>query len=101
MRSVNQKNEYSTERNWNLWRIKLVRLGVVEKRTSHHNKAQTVSFNCNTLLEYVFDKQFFNYESGLNQQLEYRKDVEIVHDYGEMGGLMCELANPAKANLGW
>ncbi len=80
--------ESVTERNWIHRLINLVRLGMREDGpVTSENKIQIITFNYDTILEHVLDKQFSNTLAGRQNFHNYRDFVDIKHVHGQIGEL--------------
>lgn len=69
-------------RNWIHLLINIIRHGIRMGSVTKKNKVKIVTFNYDTILEYVLEKQFSNTESKYGP---YQDFVEIVHPHGQVG----------------
>lgn len=88
----------SVKRNWIHLLINIVRQGVRRNAVTERNKIQIITFNYDTILEHVLEKQFSNTELGRGHWSEY---FEIVHVHGQFGSMADDLANPAPVARSW
>ena len=100
-----QKND---ERNWIHRLINLIRLGVIEGKVTPENKVRIITFNYDTILEYVLEKQFLNTEyfeklkkKKPDQKISYEDYIEIIHVHGQCGKLEKKLEIPSKTCWEW
>lgn len=79
-------------RNWVHLLINIIRQGIRSGTVSKENKVKIITFNYDTILEYVLEKQFSNTEAGYSHYSDY---VDIMHVHGECGNLVDSLSNSA------
>lgn len=91
----------AAERNWIHRLINLIRLGVTDGKVTRDNKVQIITFNYDTILEYVLEQQFANTESGTELYPDYRDFVEITHVHGRCGYLSEPMSVPGKTCWDW
>ena len=89
------------ERNWIHRLINLIRLGVAEGKVTTENKIQIITFNYDTILEYVLEQQFTNFERGEEDFSNYRNFIEITHVHGQCGELKETINIPGKTCWEW
>jgi hypothetical protein len=95
-RKINFNNE---ERNWIHLLINIVRQGVRDEKSSKERKLRIITFNYDTVLEYVLEKQFANTEALAGKQWE--DFIEIAHPHGSLGKLLSEAPNPVEMIVEW
>lgn len=86
------------ERNWIHLLINIVRHAIDENQVSPTNKVKIISFNYDTILEHVLERQFSNRETRLAHYSEY---FEIHHVHGKFGEIAGDLNQPWKTALSW
>ena len=90
------------ERNWIHRLINLIRLGVQEGWVTEDNKVKIITFNYDTILEYVLEQQFSNTEVLNNQGVRYQDYIDIIHVHGQCGKLEKTMSgNPSKTCWEW
>jgi len=92
-------NSVGSIRNWVHLLINIIRQGIRSGAVSTENKVKIITFNYDTILEYVLEKQFSNTEAGYSHYSDY---VDIIHVHGECGALEDSLNHSAaKTCLEW
>ena len=90
------------ERNWIHRLINLIRLGVQEGWVTEDNKVKIITFNYDTILEYVLEQQFSNTEVLNNQGVRYQDYIDIIHVHGQCGKLEKTMSgNPSETCWQW
>ena len=89
------------ERNWIHRLINLVRLGIADGKVATENKVRIITFNYDTILEYVLEQQFSNTENGEADYPDYRDFIEIVHVHGKCGDLSAQINVPGEVCWEW
>lgn len=90
--------EAEGSRNWVHLLINIVRQGIRAGQVSAENRIKIVTFNYDTVLEYVLDKQFSNTERRMAHWTDY---VEVSHVHGQCGSLNELNGNPARICCEW
>lgn len=85
-------------RNWVHLFINIVRQGIRTNEVSAENKVKVITFNYDTVLEYILEKQFSNTERRMAHWSEY---VEILHVHGQCGLLSEMNGSPAAICNEW
>lgn len=85
-------------RNWIHLLINIIRHGIRNGEVTEANKVQIITFNYDTLLEYVLERQFENTESRMGHFSRY---VEINHVHGGFDLLEAGGSEPARTVLSW
>ncbi len=78
-------NSYESEqpnRNWIHLLINIIRQGIRSGSVSTENKVKIITFNYDTILEFVLEKQFSNTQAGYENWANY---IDIIHVHGQCG----------------
>jgi hypothetical protein len=86
------------ERNWIHLLINIVREGVDTGKVNPKQKVRIITFNYDTILEYVLEKQFQNRQSQLGPYQQY---IDILHAHGQFTPLSETCTDPAMTALAW
>ena len=86
-----------SNRNWIHLLINIVRQGIREHEVSAENKIKIITFNYDSILEYVLENQFSNTE---RRTAHYSNYIDIIHVHGQCGDLT-DTNLPAKTCLEW
>ena len=104
----NKTDKPEPERNWIHRLINLIRLGVIEEKVTPDNKVKIITFNYDSILEYVLEKQFLNTQyfeelkkKNPDQKISYEDYIEIIHVHGQCGKLEKKLVIPSKTCWEW
>lgn len=85
-------------RNWIHLLINIIRHGIRNGEVTEANKIQIITFNYDTLLEYVLEHQFQNTENKVGH---FSKYVDISHVHGAFDLLEAGGSTPARTVLSW
>ena len=84
-------------RNWVHLLINLVRHGIRRETVSPANKIRIVTFNYDTILEYILEGQFPNTE---RERAHWSEFIEIVHVHGQFAQLK-PISHPSEVAREW
>jgi hypothetical protein len=92
------KPDSPPDRNWIHLLINIVRHGIDNHTVSPANKVQIVTFNYDSILEHVLERQFKNRERPLNDYTQY---FEIEHVHGKFPDIQDQCDDPGKIAASW
>lgn len=97
-RSFERADVARAERNWIHLLINIIRHAIDNHQVSPDKKINIVSFNYDTILEHVLERQFQNRETPLRHYTDY---VDIIHVHGQFKPLTDECNDPGLVAQEW
>jgi hypothetical protein len=98
VKDFSARHTAARERNWIHLLINIARNGIRLGSLSPASQIKIVTFNYDTVLEYVFGKQFSNSGSGYG---DWRTYFDVIHVHGRVGELKDEVADPSSVCAEW